>query len=405
MRTIWLFAVLIAIAQPAFASDRMVVHEWGTFTSLQNENGDAIAGIDADVEPLPKFVHNLSNLPEALDKGVPLDADPNVTMRLETPVVYFHPPANWSGSASYSVQFHGGLLSQFYPDAQTNLDPKKIPPITADTVGTLRWPTVVLTAHKPGPNTDAPVWLAPRNVSAADVAVGNESDRFLFYRGIGELNAPIKIVRQSDGTKLQIIMQASLQNPLSMAMAIDASFDKLWYFDMRPDGKCAFTALGPLRAAPRGDAIGSFDADFVDADYSKANVDYLRADMRKALIAQGLFADEAEAMLKTWENAYFKSPGTRVFFLVPRSWTDQILPATISGNPDFTRVMVGRIDLITPRDRAILQQLTASKGDPQNPQTVSLLHDLGRFASPMIRDEMTHRPSASLQKLLAMSRP
>jgi hypothetical protein len=37
-------------------SAELVVHEWGTFTSLQDERGDALAGINIDDEPLPDFV-------------------------------------------------------------------------------------------------------------------------------------------------------------------------------------------------------------------------------------------------------------------------------------------------------------------------------------------------------------
>src|SRR5262245_60845706 len=45
-----------ATGQPS-ASDKLVVHEWGTFTSLQDENGQALGGINVDDEPVPPFVH------------------------------------------------------------------------------------------------------------------------------------------------------------------------------------------------------------------------------------------------------------------------------------------------------------------------------------------------------------
>src|SRR5438445_12533848 len=40
----------------------LIVHEWGTFTSLQDESGRAIGGINSDDEPVPKFVHDLNRL-------------------------------------------------------------------------------------------------------------------------------------------------------------------------------------------------------------------------------------------------------------------------------------------------------------------------------------------------------
>jgi len=57
---------------------------------------------------------------------------------------------------------------------------------------------------------------------------------------------------------------------------------------------------------------------FGQGEYSNANLDRLRGEMRVALKGDGLFADEAEALLNTWELSYFKSAGLRLFFLVPR---------------------------------------------------------------------------------------
>ena len=40
--------------------ESLVVHEWGTFTTLQDEAGTELTGINVDDEPVPEFVHNLS---------------------------------------------------------------------------------------------------------------------------------------------------------------------------------------------------------------------------------------------------------------------------------------------------------------------------------------------------------
>ncbi len=54
-------AVLLLLTIPASAEDKKwAIHEWGTFTSLQNESGDALGGINSDDEPVPQFVHRLS---------------------------------------------------------------------------------------------------------------------------------------------------------------------------------------------------------------------------------------------------------------------------------------------------------------------------------------------------------
>jgi hypothetical protein len=80
-------------------------------------------------------------------------------------------------------------------------------------------------------------------------------------------------------------------------------------------------------------------------DHSDAGARQLRASLKKALIAQGLFADEAEAMLNTWKASYFQKAGLRVFYIVPRAWTDYFLPLEFSVPTRVNRVIVGRIDL------------------------------------------------------------
>src|SRR5947209_4619873 len=88
-------AVLHAEARPS--GERLVVHEWGTFTALQDEQGRTIRGINTDDEPLPDFVHNAhgmllqnpSDIPPVQFKGVSR-VHPDVIVRLETPVLYFY---------------------------------------------------------------------------------------------------------------------------------------------------------------------------------------------------------------------------------------------------------------------------------------------------------------------------
>src|SRR5205814_1574003 len=108
-----------------------VVHEWGTFTALQDEQGTALGRINTDDEPVPSFVHVMpgaaapfSPTAAAEDfggKSSPI-GDTNITMRLETPVIYFHLPKNAPPrTVNVNVSFRGGWLSQFYPQAQADV--------------------------------------------------------------------------------------------------------------------------------------------------------------------------------------------------------------------------------------------------------------------------------------------
>src|SRR5262245_44743511 len=114
--------LLVTPATPAPAQIRWTVHEWGTFTSLQDEGGQTISGINTDDEPVPHFVHQLGGLlllrptevPGIFFQGAPR-CHPDVTMRLETPVIYFHPPAGETNlvTANVDVKFRGGWLTEF----------------------------------------------------------------------------------------------------------------------------------------------------------------------------------------------------------------------------------------------------------------------------------------------------
>src|SRR3954464_13094300 len=96
----------------------------------------------------------------------------------------------------------------------------------------------------------------------------------------------------------------------------------------------------------------NIDANFSTDEYKP--VKNLRDEMKAALIEDGLFTDEAEALLSTWELSYFKSGGTRLFFMVPRAWTDHYLPLKISTPCEMVRTMVGRIEIVTPQQRELL---------------------------------------------------
>ena len=75
--------------------------------------------------------------------------------------------------------------------------------------------------------------------------------------------------------------------------------------------------------------LAKVPARFAEREFSPSNLELLRTDMHRALVAEGLFADEADAMLDTWQEAYFHSPGLRLFFTVPQEWTGLLAAARI----------------------------------------------------------------------------
>src|SRR5205085_6504650 len=86
-------------------------------------------------DTLPAFVHRYepaatANRPDrSLVKTAIVAGREDVTMRLETPVLYFHAPreAGPLPPFSVSVHFHGGIINEFYPDAEPSVavDPER----------------------------------------------------------------------------------------------------------------------------------------------------------------------------------------------------------------------------------------------------------------------------------------
>jgi hypothetical protein len=386
-------AGLLLLSMRAGAEEKWAVHEWGTFTSLQDETGRAIGGINTDDEPVPAFVHRLdssvllnpSEVPQSFFKGTP-SCHPDVTMRLETPVIYFHPPGSETKiqTISVAVKFHGGWLSEFYPDAKAEAPGVKdrtngFPRLLASSRSQLEWSDLKVGGDWPLTNTSAHVWTSPRAVQSALVqTTGGESEKFLFYRGVAHINAPLKVSR--DANSGELLFQSQVEDlPTDQPLPIHS----LWLVDIQPVGRIAFRPLPPLLLDhnPRK-YLAHTPADFAPGDYSAGNLDKLKAALLSALVSEGLYNDEAQALLNTWEVSYFKSTGLRVFFLVPRAWTDFYLPLEISQPADINRVMVGRIELVTPRQR---QDLAA----------------ISRFSANQIQQEYVRFYSSFVGRLLS----
>ena len=466
--------VIALQAQVVSAADQLVVHEWGTFTSLHDEQGRSLRSINTDDEPVPGFVHQLwpfaTRLVSPIDLSVEpgpyrsqggLEADPRVTMRLETPVLYFHlPPSESQLTLDLNVEFRRGFLTEFFPKAISSISgPTSANQINSRIVpraGSLRWNGVQVGSPGSFPETSEHVWLAPRKVRSAPVIVGNESEQYLFYRGIGDLESPLQVVRQPDQTlnvrinqrALKLLEQdlresairnvSNIQHELTDRTTWEAIVTKqsLWLLDVRPNGQSAFRSLA-THSNPGTDAdnLITASAKFSDEQYSSQNLVKLRSEMREALIADGLFADEADAMLNTWELSYFVSPGQRLFYILPRSWTDAVLPLSLSVPAEIIRVMVGRIELVTPRQRQLIDQIAAAsvpemkdvvsqmrklQSDPIRradynalasgrgdssllqvpvPPSYQAFLDLGRFRRSLILDAINQDPGAKMREL------
>src|SRR5437763_9361425 len=113
-------AVVIKLRRSAAAKaskDSLIVHEWGTFTSIAGRDGVALEWRPLNgATDLPKFVHTADKtalgLRHAQSKG-----DMTAAVRMETPVVYFY--ANQEMNISAQVDFPKGKITEWYPQART----------------------------------------------------------------------------------------------------------------------------------------------------------------------------------------------------------------------------------------------------------------------------------------------
>jgi hypothetical protein len=394
-----MFPIVAAIWFSSFAllSDPvdLVVHEWGTFTTMQGSDGITLEGLQHEEEPLPDFVHAIDgysaiDVLAGLSKGVGRPVR-GCTVKMETPVTYFYSPHSLLVHAR--VEFDHGMLTQWYP-AVAEYGVRGAPKdeqidFARVERGWLDWQVEVL-APKFGvdatPSVDAGApWLSARTPEAncvrAHVAATedrpalDETEEFLFYRGLGRFDLPIH-VSTSPGSLLDIANTSTVASDV---------LTHLFVLNVR-DGRGEFSYVP--RVAP-GKSVRVERPLGADAPAIDGMIAALQPKLEAALVDSGLFAPEAHAMVETWKRSYFKSPGLRVLYVVPQRITDAVLPLAISPKPRAqVRVLVGRLECIAPeQERDTLQALSRFVDGDDDTRSAAWDHlsKLERFLEPNLR--------------------
>lgn len=244
----------------AAAPEPLIVHEWGTFTGVQNAKGETLHGYFINNEPVPYFVHSLNvpgrhfdgilNEEEAKSRvkgGVPAQ-HPDLIMRLETPVMYFYPPADAKLPLTLDVRasMRGGWLTEYYPKAQPNITDQDVAidkPLKADFIGALEWRGLQVGATGRLPETQDKVWLAPRQTNGALVQAPatKETEQYLFYRGVANVRSPLRVTLQDD--KLGV---GGDQASLSLVPAKVLPVPDIWLVEVNAGGDLAYRAVPAL---------------------------------------------------------------------------------------------------------------------------------------------------------------
>jgi hypothetical protein len=341
----------------------LTAHEWGTFTSIAGKDGHAVEWLPLDGSTdLPKFVEHFA--------GVDFKAGLVGTVRMETPVLYFY--TSRETTVSVNVSLSKGFITEWYPHADwvfpiSAVEPKYASVPVSDWAlsqkhpdGSISWNSVELQprsfAEFPKDDSGNHYYAARKTASTplqVKTAQGAQVEKFLFYRGVSTFAVPISAKVNSDGS---VLAENAAADEIPAALLFERRGERLGF-----------------RAAQQTGGVFTLDPPELNGDMNS-----LKQTVVEMLVAQGLYRDEAEAMFETWQDSWFEE-GSRLLYIVPRSFADSILPLAIHPAPSQTvRVFVGRTELATPATRQAIEQAVATHDDA----TLSLY---SRFLGPMLQ--------------------
>jgi len=397
-------ALLTFVLSAAFGAQNvtsdLTAHEWGTFTSIAGRDGQAMKWLPQNGSTdLPDFVEHLR---EANFKG-----SLSGTVRMETPVLYFYSPRETA--LSVKVSFAKGLITEWYPHA-SHVEPSEVR--AGDVLyqrpgrGSIAWDSVTVSPniaeHLPfgasplapprDPNADAmgkgrrSPYYAARETSSAPLLVktagGVEQEKFLFYRGVSTFSPPVSATVAPNGAIHITNLGHTYMGQTSMTNLPLDEIPSVILFERRGD-KLGYRLGGALSGETPGEMS-------LDPPELTATFESLSRDLEDILTAQGLYPDEARAMIATWRDSWFEE-GSRLFYIVPTHFVHAILPLSINPAPSQTvRVFVGRLELITPATTQAVEKILAT-------HDLVALQKYDRFLEPILDQMKAATPARAAQ--------
>jgi hypothetical protein len=380
----------------------LVVHEWGTFTSIAGKNGIAIDWRPLNgASDLPKFVYTDTSRDGyrgtygekfvAGQKGNVL-----AKVRMETPVIYFYTPTEMD--VSVNVNFPSGKITEWYPQASVvnaKYDPnRQMEGFRAGGYSSgINWGTIKLLPNEK-PNYLREVsyshYYPARETDSVPIQICNadktkiEKEKFLFYRGVGDFGLPLSV--KIDGTNL-ILKDLGTDEVKNIII-----------FENR-GGKIGFKYINSV---PKETITERPD--------TTQNLDDFIGKLTTILVDEGLYPREAKALINTWRDSWFEE-GLRVFYILTRKSTDKILPLSVSPQPkEVVRVLVGRAEVITPEmEKDVKEQVTLLRSSSAKVREAARneLKKHGRFYEPILKSilesEKDEKVREQVQKLIDLS--
>jgi hypothetical protein len=378
-----LTAGLIGLTSAAFAGSpaAYVAHEWGTFTSVQGADGAQMVWNPFIPAELPRFVYDRNNA-----FGVEmllLKRNTSAKQRLETPVIYFHSPQ--ALTVDVSIQFPQGSVTEWFPYGL-------VPKLAKPNLPALEWKgvKVVPRGSRAAKGLEAKIpreangshYYAAREATADYViapgkAKGKtEVEKLLFYRGIGNFDAPLMVTLPSSDEGRLLLLNTGTETLRDLFLV------------QVQDGKMAVTAVDDIAAQ------SSTTAEVGRPQPLNVARKELAAKLQAGLVRGGLYESEAAAMVKTWDDSWFAENGTRVLYVLPTAWADRVLPLTLTPAPrEVARVFVGRAEVIMPTtERFLAVEVDRYSTDKATAVSNVRALGIGRFLEPTFRRLLAQHP-------------
>ena len=359
-------------ARPVYSA--LTLHEWGTFTSIAGTDGEAMEWWPlTGSADLPGFVEHF--------RDARFKFSLRGTVRMETPVLYFYAPREQA--VSVSVRFAQGIITEWYPHASRvepaeSISDMSLSPPHGD--ASIAWDAVTLTPALapdfPQENHRSHYYTARQTTATplrVNTSAGEQYEKFLFYRGVSVFPVPIRATLAAPpsdaGTKVRIENRS--QGEIANAILFERRGEKLGY-----------RIAGPLQ-----------DTAALDAPELTGDLDNLCRDLEGILVDQGLYQNEAHAMVETWRDSWFEE-GSRLLYIVPERFVNAVLPLTINPAPaQITRVFVGRLELVTPVTEEAVQYALLTQDE-------ATLAKYARFLEPILQTMLNTEPDTTKRPYL-----
>jgi len=376
-----------ASAQEEAERNRLIVHEWGTFTAVYGADGTMLEWRPLDeVSDLPSFVYARDSILPPTSHRIREKNYIDSYQRMETPVLYFY--ADREMAVDVSVGFPKGLITEWYPrvrDFGPWLGDGNSPLAVAN--GWLRWGKIKIlpqgkiqptlprekgeSHYYPARETDsAYVRLCP----TGDEYEKTEYEKFLFYRGVGNFELPLQVTASGKGSfKLHNLSRSDIGH--------------VFVLSVKKGGKGKYTFFEKVEAGTSREATLDLRENWLSKEQL---VRRIGEELEECLVMEGLFRKEAKAMIQTWTDSYFEQEGTRILYILPEGMTNELLPLSISPKPvELKRVMVARVEVISPEQTHVIHELIEKLGSDNLDQRVIAERQIagyGRFAEPMLKE-------------------